>query len=378
MSRFFARYEAGIMLAIMIIVLVIAGSAILNHLNVFQSGWRTDFEQRSISLDDVTSGGLGRDGIMPVDDPIYATTGDVDWLMDSSPVIVVMIDGATRAYPLSLLMRHQIVNDTLNGQPIAVTFCPLCHSPVVYDRTVDGQTLRFGVSGNLYKSGVIMWDDVTESWWRQFTGEAVVGAYTGEKLDVLPSQVVGYGEYRRYYPGAEIVVGDQSRPDMVYGRNPYVGYDSNPEPFMFSDAPDDRYYATGRVLAAVINDQPIAFPFTLLAEQRVIHTEVDDVKLVIFWKPGAKSALDDPQINLAKDVGMAMMFNRTHDQQVLTFRYVDGMFVDDQTGSHWNIFGEAISGDLKGAKLHAMDCAPNFWFAWAAAHPDTRLYSAEG
>ncbi|MGQ9851612.1 MAG: DUF3179 domain-containing (seleno)protein [Aggregatilineaceae bacterium] len=93
-----------------------------------------------------------------------------EWLQPQSPVVAVSVNGSARAYPLAIMTRHEIVNDTLGGVPVAVTFCPLCNSAIVFERTVEGQVLRFGVSGLLRNSDLIMWDDATQSWWQQFTG----------------------------------------------------------------------------------------------------------------------------------------------------------------------------------------------------------------
>ena len=143
------------------------------------SGWKTDFSKSIIDLDLVVSGGVPRDGIPPIDNPRFQPVGSVVHLSPNSPLVAVNVAGDARAYPLEVLTRHEIVNDVVGEIPVAVTFCPLCNSALVYDRRVDGETLRFGVTGNLLNSDLIMWDDATESWWQQLTGYAIVGEYSG-------------------------------------------------------------------------------------------------------------------------------------------------------------------------------------------------------
>ena len=143
-----------------------------------------------------------RDGIPPLDNPQFDDLATADtWLQPASPVIALAVDGIARAYPLAILTRHEIANDVIGETPVAVTFCPLCNSAIVFDRRVDGATLRFGVSGLLRKSDLVMWDDQTQSLWQQLTGEGIVGTHTGALLDIVPSQLVGYGAFKQQYPG---------------------------------------------------------------------------------------------------------------------------------------------------------------------------------
>ena len=171
------------------------------------SGWKTDFTKSTVDLDDVISGGVPRDGIPPIDIPRFQPVDSVYHLSDRSPVVAINIEGDARAYPLEVLTRHEIVNDVVGDLPIAVTFCPLCNSALVYDRRVDGETLRFGVSGNLLNSDLIMWDDVTESWWQQLTGYAIVGEYSGRRLEFVRSQMISFAVFRERYPLGKVLQG---------------------------------------------------------------------------------------------------------------------------------------------------------------------------
>ncbi|MYE27301.1 MAG: DUF3179 domain-containing protein [Chloroflexi bacterium] len=338
------------------------------------NGWETDFETTIIELDEVISGGVPRDGIAPIDRPVFDDVKSVRRLSDKSPVISLTIDGDSRAYPLEVMTRHEIVNDVVGELPVAVTFCPLCNSAIVFDRRVDGKALRFGVSGNLRFSDLVMWDDATESWWQQLTGEAIVGDYAGRKLDMASSQLISFGLFRARYPQGKVLRG----PLGLYGNNPYRGYDSSPAPFLFAGKLDERLPAMARVLAAEIEGTAAAYPFDLLRRRLVINDNIAGRDIVALWQGGAVSALDEAVIDVSRDVGMALMFERRLDTgETLTFNFDDGGYMDEETGSRWNFFGEAINGPLAGAKLRQLHAFPHFWFAWAAFYPDTALYGIE-
>lgn len=323
-------------------------------------------------LNQIISGGVPRDGIPPIDDPQFEDiAAGWDWLAAQSPVIAIQVDGIARAYPLAILTRHEIVNDEIGDTPIAITFCPLCNSALVFDSRVDGVKHRFGVSGLLRNSDLIMWDDQTQSWWQQLTGEGIVGVYTGRQLTILPSQVVGFGAFADQYPEGEVL----SRSGGGYGSNGYVGYDSNANPFLFLGEPDTRLFPTSRVLAGLVGGEAIAYPFDVLAAELVIN----DGDVVAFWQPGATSALDQRAIDESRDVGMAALYSRELDDRKLTFSYdeVNNQIVDDETSSVWNVFGTAMTGPLAGNQLRQLNAAPHFWFAWAAFQPDTVIWGAE-
>ena len=334
------------------------------------SGWKTDFSKSLIDLDQVVSGGVPRDGIPPIDNPRFQTVESVRRLAANSPVVAVNVAGDARAYPLEVLTRHEIVNDVVGGVPVAVTFCPLCNSALVYERRVNGETLRFGVTGNLLNSDLIMWDDATESWWQQLTGYAIAGEYSGQRLTFVTSQLISFGVFRERYPQGKVLQG----PLGEYGRNPYALYDRSAAPFLFRGAPDARLHPTERVLGAEIGGLPVAYSFPLLRRARVVNDRVGDLDIVVFWQAGAASALDQSDIDSSRDVGMALMFERRLDSgRTLSFHHDGDGFVDNETGSRWTILGEADAGPLAGANLRQSHAATHFWFAWAAFHPATLL-----
>ncbi|MBF9050125.1 DUF3179 domain-containing protein [Roseobacter sp. HKCCD9010] len=256
----------------------------------------TDFETRSVDLDEIRSGGPGRDGIPALDDPRFIAAAAETRVGDMEAVITLEFEGDTpRAYPIRYLTWHEIVNDEVGGIPVAVTFCPLCNSAITFDRRVDGQVLSFGVSGNLRHSDMVMYDRETESWWQQAIGEGIVGEMTGTDLIELPSWMESFAEFRDRNPdGLVMDEPDWRRP---YGRNPYVGYDSSTRPFLY----DGEMPPHGiEPLARVIRVGDRAWPMQRLAEVE----EVTEAGVTITWEAGKASALDTENIGAGRDVGM--------------------------------------------------------------------------
>lgn len=334
----------------------------------------TDFCIHSVPYQEIRSGGPPPDGIPPIDSPQFESVQDAaSWLQDQSPVIALVIAGDARAYPLAILTWHEIANDVVGDVPVAVTFCPLCNSAIVFDRRVGDATLRFGVSGNLRNSDLIMWDDQTQSWWQQLDGEGIVGVYTGTQLTMLPSQVIGFGDFAASFPDGQ-VLSRRTGYDRSYGANPYPGYDSAQTPFLFEGELDNRLAATAHVLGALINGQAVAYPFSLLRERPVINDTVGEIDVVVFWQDGATSALDQRSIDQSRPVGSAAMYERQLNGRTLTF-FLDeqGVIRDEQTNSAWNMFGRAVEGELAGTQLRQEIAGPFFWFAWAAFRPQTLI-----
>ena len=192
----------------------------------------TDFSKASVAFEEIMSGGPPKDGIPSIDDPRFVAVAEVDDLGEMEPLIRVTVNGRTRGYPLRILMWHEIVNDSLAGVPISVTYCPLCNSSIVFDRRVGARVLDFGTTGKLRNSDLVMYDRQTETWWQQFLGEAIVGELTGTRLTMLPSRVTPFGRFKADYPDAEVQV--PTRPGMrAYGANPYAFYDSAARPFLY-------------------------------------------------------------------------------------------------------------------------------------------------
>jgi len=336
---------------------------------------KTNFCIHSASYLEFRSGGPAPDEIPPIDDPQFESIAAAsEWLQPQSPVISIEINGDARAYPLAVMSWHEIANDVVGEQPVVVTYCPLCNSGLVFNRVVDGNVVRFGNSGTLRNSDLVMWDDLTQSWWQQLSGEAVVGDMTGYMLEFIPSQMVSFGAFVEQYPDG-IVLSRNTGATRSYGNTPYEDYENRSRPFLFEGDIDNRLPPTERVLAGMIGGQPMAYPFSALAEVGVINDIVNDRNVVAIWQPGATAALDRRSIDESRDVGMAALYNRELDGRVLTF-FIDGdgNVRDEQTNTIWNVFGTAIEGELAGSQLRQINGAPHFWFAWAAFQPETFIY----
>ncbi|PKM16756.1 MAG: hypothetical protein CVV12_01410 [Gammaproteobacteria bacterium HGW-Gammaproteobacteria-2] len=337
----------------------------------------TDFSRHSVPLDEFEPGGPPKDGIPPIDKPRFAPASAVEWLADDAPVIVVQLADAARAYPLEILVWHEIVNDTLSGVPIVVTFCPLCNAALVFDRRVAGETLDFGTTGWLRLSDLVMYDRLSESWWQQFTGEAVAGKMTGAQLTQVPAQIIGFGDFRAAWPAGEVLT-RRTGHSRRYGENPYVGYDSMRQNPLLPEKNDRRLRPMERVLAAQIGKLQRVYPFTAIAKEGLIHDRIGDTPVVVFArKKGMRSALDGERIARSKRLPAAAVFIARHGEQELTFVQDGDGFRDQQTGSHWNLLGHASAGPLAGQRLQALPGGVHFAFAWLAFEPDSEIYKSE-
>ena len=360
-------------------------SSLDESVNVSTSGWKTDFSKHSVPLSEFRSGGPPRDGIPPIDKPQFVSQADADtWLGPDEPVIAVALeqpDGSVlaRAYPLQIMVWHEIVNDTLGDTPVLATFCPLCYTAIAYDRRLepDGAVYDFGTTGNLRHSDLVMWDRQTESWWQQLSGEAIVGELTGSRLTFLPAQILGWQAFKDAHPDGDVLSRETGH-SRTYGANPYPGYDDvDSRPFLFDGDTDSRLPAMERVVGVELDGKAVAYPFPALAEVRAIDDTIGTDNVVVFWTPGANSAVDARDIVEGRDIGQAGVYRRELDGQTLTFTAEeDGAFIDAETGSTWNVSGQATAGSLAGKRLTAVPHTVVFWFAWAAFQPDGRLWSA--
>ena len=337
--------------------------------------WKTDFSRHTVPYSESFSGGVGRDGIPPLDDPKFTTLNSANmWLEELEPVIAFEINEDARAYPLQILIWHEVVNDVVGGEPVVITFCPLCNSALAFERTLDGVVHDFGVSGNLRASDLIMWDRQTETWWQQLTGEGIVGTLAGKKLTFLPAPIISWADFKAAHPDGQVLSRDTGF-RRRYGQNPYVGYDrvDNP-PFLFRGDLDGRLLPKERVAALTIGDVAAAFPFSILDQERVVNYTINGTKLTVFFKPGTRSALGDLLIGGADEIGATGIFEAILDGRELTFRSEGDDFIDNETGSTWNILGQAIAGPLTGSALTPIVHGNHFWFAWGAFQPDTKIY----
>ncbi|HSM65553.1 MAG TPA: DUF3179 domain-containing protein [Ilumatobacteraceae bacterium] len=326
-----------------------------------------------VDPDDIRSGGPPPDGIPSIDEPRFLAPDAVDFLAENEPVLAVEVGGDARAYPIQILMWHELVNDTIGGTPVTVSYCPLCNSAVAYDRRVDDLVLEFGTSGRLWNSALVMYDRQTETLWSHFTAQGIVGELTGVKLETLPVATVPWGVWRAANPDGLVLSRDTGF-ERDYGRNPYLGYDAaDGTPFLFEGEVDGRYTAMTRMVGVEIDGDAVGVPLAALRDDGVIPAELGGTDLVFFWQTGTASALDANDVADGADVGSTGVFVPEIDGRPLTFTATDDGFADTETGSTWNLFGEAVSGELAGAQLRAVPHVDTFWFAWAAFLPDTEI-----
>ena len=350
------------------------------HLESMAAIWETDFSNSIIDLEELLVGiplSDPRDAIPPIDNPQFEAVSESDWIQDPEPGVLIEIEGDARFYPLSVMTRHEIVNDEVGGIPVAVTYCPLCNTALVFDRRFEGETLRLGVSGLLRNSDLVMWDDVTQTLWQQVTGEAIVGEHAGKSLTPLASAIVRWADFRDTHPDGQALSSDQGF-GLVYGSNPYEFYSSRSRPYNFySGEIDDRFPALERVVGISVNGIDKAYPFSLINKVRVVHDNLAGQELVVFWGASdTADALDSGLIADAIGIGTGIVYNPVVDGERLTFvASGDTEFVDNETGTTWSILGKATSGELAGKELELLPHRNEFWFAWQAFFPDAAVWT---
>jgi hypothetical protein len=328
-----------------------------------------------VNMANIMPGGPPPDGIPPIDRPRFLRPAQVHFLSASEPVLALQIGADARAYPVQILIWHEIVNDTVGGIPVAVTYCPLCNSAIAYDRRDTGRVLSFGTSGILYDSNLLMYDRQTQSLWVQFTGQAVAGVLIRRQLHPYPMQTVSWGAWRATHPHGWVLSRDtgHTRP---YGFNPYPGYDKiGSQPFLFSGQVNGRYTAMTRLVGIRYGGAAVAVLLTTLRRRRVIDLTLAGHPVTVWWQPGTASALSSPTIAGGANVGATGAFSPVVDGRRLHFRSAAGGFRDRETGSHWSLLGHAGAGRLTGHNLTPVTHVDTFWFVWAAFRPHTRVIS---
>ena len=336
-----------------------------------------EFPAPLVSPEEIISGGPPPDGIPPIDEPVFISVEAADdWLDGSEPVVLLDIGGDVRAYPVQIMIWHEIVNDSVGGVPVSVTYCPLCNSAVSFVREVEGNETTFGTSGRLFASALVMYDRATESLWTHYDGRAVVGLLTGQQLEPVSSPLLAWAEFKKSFPDGMVLDRDATGFARTYGRNPYVGYDNPDErPFLFRGAVDDRARALQRVVGVRTDSAARAWALDVVSggEAKATNSEVGDTAVVIFWRAGQASALDTGEIIEGRDVGSVGVFSPIVEGQTLTFAADGSDFVDDQTGTVWDVTGQAIDGELAGTRLESVLHLDTFWFAWSTYSPGTDL-----
>ena len=279
-------------------------------------------EDTLIPKDKILSGGPGKDGIPAIDTPEFTRTPDFLFLNEKSRVIGVIHKGVAKAYPINILNWHEIVNDDFAGDPVIVTYCPLCGSGVVYSGMVNGKKTSFGVSGLLYNSDVLLYDRETDSLWSQMMHQAVSGSAKGTRLEQIPSSHTTWGEWLKRHPDT-LVLTTNTGVSRDYNRNPYEGYEFMNRIFFPVDNNDERYHMKETVVGVQINGESKAYPFSELSKATApIIDQVGGLEIRVKYNAESQSA---------------EICDR-NDQPIASVRA--------------------------------------FWFAWIAFHPDSKVYQA--
>jgi len=323
---------------------------------------------------------LPPDAIPAIDDPRFeSATSAATHLKPDERVIGVVINGDARAYPINILSSHEIVNDVIGGEAVAITWCPLCYSALVLSRKVEeGQKpLTFAVSGKLLHNTLVMFDRESGSLWSQLYGGGIQGRWSGVRLQAFPSIQTDWTTWYRQHPGSQILSKDKTReqfergsyaeaPRSSYHVDPYASYYIEPgEGVVNRNIPRDEssVLPKTKVLGVRTANAARAYPFSILKDKPVINDEIDGVPVIVWFDP-------------ASQTGRA--FSRTINGQVLAFD-IDPLnpdiIVDENTGSRWNALnGRAIDGILAGERLAPLIVTAVFEFGWYNYFPESNPY----
>ncbi|MFQ5671516.1 MAG: DUF3179 domain-containing protein [Nitrospinales bacterium] len=287
---------------------------------IFSTGF--DKSRHNIPLDEIHSGGPPKDGIPALLKPkfIAAAEAETEHLKDSDRVLGLFLNGQAKAYPIKILNWHEIVNDRVGGQAVVISFCPLCGTGMVFDATIKGRQMTFGVSGLLYQSDVLLYDHQTESLWSQIKSQAVTGKMTDTRLVLLPSSYTTWGAWRKKHPDSLILSTDTGYRRNYY-RDPYEGYYTSPDIMFSVNNRSNLYHPKERVVGIEIGGKTKAYPFSELAKS----------------KPMVKDTVGGVPVNI---------------------------FYDNSSQT-------AVIRDRAGKELPSV---VGFWFAWYSFHPDTEVF----
>jgi hypothetical protein len=320
----------------------------------------TDGIKHLIPLDRIKGGGPPKDGIPSIDNPVFVDVQGSQFMSDSDTVIGLEINGEAKAYPIFILVWHEIVNDSVGGTPVSVTYCPLCYTNQVFERIIDGQEVEFGTSGKLYNSNLLMYDRLTESYWSQALGMAVKGELSGYQLNLVPFDVITWGDWKKLHPDTLVLTTDTGH-IRSYATDPYGNYYTEPRIMFPVEHRDDRLFPKEIVIGFNENGIYKAYKQNDIESNILINDSIGDTPVML--------------TSLFSENSRA--FERMIDDDVFDFVYEDGTILDVQTNSEWNYDGLAISGESKGLQLERMVIEPGFWFEWVAFHPETLVYGVE-
>ncbi len=316
----------------------------------------TNGQKHIIPLEKIRSGGPPKDGIPSIDNPKFSKATEANFMSNSDIVIGLEINGDTRAYPLFILVWHEIVNDKVGGLPVAITYCPLCFTNQVFERVIDGQEVEFGTSGKLYNSNLVMYDRLTDSYWSQALGKAITGELAGLDLKIIPFDVITWEDWKLVHPDTLVLTTDTGH-IRSYGNDPYGDYYTNSSIYFPVENDDSRMHPKEIILGFNEGDSYKAYKQQDVESFTVINDQIDNkpIMLVSLYPENARA------------------FDRTLDDKILDFDFQVDKIIDIQTKSEWSYEGIAISGPMKGAELTRIPFNPGFWFEWVAFHPDTEV-----
>jgi hypothetical protein len=321
--------------------------------------------QCSIPTDDLFTGAR-RDAIPALTNPelqLHSTFG----ISDTDRVLGVVIGEAARAYPLRILWSHEIVNDTLGGEPVLVSYCPLTGSGLAFDPVIDGELRDFGVSGLLYENNLVMYDRQTQSLWNQLLLGAQCGPERGQRLQSIPVVETTLAHWQQLYPQTTVVTINTGYP-WSYQVYPYGDYDEEDNSLTLFPSSE---YSRSRppkelVLGVSAGGIHAAYPFGTLADRGnlvTVNDELGSADVLVIYEGASRTA---------------RAFDRIVDEQLLTFSVADTsgqILTDAETGSRWDLKGNAVSGPLAGTSLAPIAKSYTlFWFAWSVYHPNSVLF----
>ena len=319
----------------------------------------TNGQKHIVPLEKIKSGGPPKDGIPSIDNPKFAPVSESQFVPDTTFVIGLDINGEKRAYPLFIMVWHEIVNDSIGGVPVAVTYCPLCFTNQVFERVIDGKEVEFGTSGKLYNSNLVMYDRLTDSYWSQALGVAITGELTGYELKRIPFDVISWADWKTLHPDT-LVLTTETGHIRSYGVDPYGDYYTDPRILFPVEHEDDRMHPKELILGFHESDVYKAY-------------KQDDVESAIVINDIFNNK---PMMLVSLFSGDSRAFDRTVNDKVLTFDFVDNVIIDLESKSKWNYDGVATSGSMEGIQLVRLPFNPGFWFQWVAFHPDTEVYES--
>jgi hypothetical protein len=285
----------------------------------------------------------------------------VDFLRDDDMVLGMEANAESAAYPVRQMAYHHLVNDTVGGVPVVATYCTLCHTGLIWKRTLDGRELTFRLYG-INNMNMLMRDEQTSSWWQQATGEAIQGPLKGHRLQPVTHDEITFAVYRRERPGGRVL-----RPGPAF-----VAFyaSSNWErrmkryPTVVTRSSDDPLPSRTHVLGVTIDAQSRAYAFPAIRRGGPVNDVVARVPILVV---------------VANDHRSARVFERTVAGRRLEFVARDGegplTLSDLETGSQWDFSGTAISGPLAGQKLKKVWASKEYWFDWKLHRPQTSLYA---